>query len=222
MAILVVCPGCTARFTVSDQYAGKTGPCPKCKKPITVPRPQADAVTIHEPERPAAGPVGAKPATVPFRSLDRPVPPIAFVLGGAGALTLLVLAWLLRAVGGGPPPAWLALTTAFLVGIPCAAIGYAALRNREMEAYRGSGLLLRCLACAAVYAALWAVRGLLPADQTREMYQWLYIAPAFLLPGALAALVAFDFEWGTAVAHFSFYVLFTALLRWLSGFQPPL
>ncbi|MFM7108225.1 MAG: hypothetical protein ACKOZU_06440 [Planctomycetaceae bacterium] len=219
MAILVVCPGCTSRFTVSDQYAGKTGPCPKCKKPITVPRPQADAVTIHEPERPTAAAPGSRPATVPFRSLDRPVPPLAFALGGAGAVMLLVAAWLVGALGGGPPT-WLALVTAFLVGIPCAAIGYAALRNREMEAYRGSSLLLRCTACAAVYAALWAVRGFLPDDAVREMWQWLVIAPAFALPGALAAVVAFDLDWSTATAHFSFYVLFTSLLRWLAGLPP--
>lgn len=220
MAILVVCPGCTSRFSVSDQYAGKTGPCPKCKKPITVPK--GEAVTIHEPERAKAAAPGARPATVPFQSLDRPVPPLAFALGGAGAVLLVVLAWLVGALGGGPPPAWLALATAFLVGIPCAAIGYAALRNREMEAYRGSALLWRCAACAAVYAALWAVRGFLPPDATREMWQWTYIAPAFILPGALAALVAFDLDWGLAATHFSFYVLFTGLLRWLSGFQPPL
>ena len=121
---------------------------------------------------------------------------------------------------GGPPPAWLALTTAFIVAIPCAAIGYAALRNRELAAYAGSSLAVRCLACAAVYAALWAVRGLLPADMTREMWQWLAIGPAFVLPGALAALVAFDLDWGAAAAHFSFYVLFTALLRGLAGLPP--
>jgi len=36
----------------------------------------------------------------------------------------------------------------------------------------------------------------------------------------LAALAAFDRDWGTAVAHFSLYVMFTALLRWLAGFMP--
>jgi hypothetical protein len=222
MAILVVCPSCTSRFTVSDQFAGRTGPCPKCKKPITVPKPEAAAVTIHEPDRGAAATAGGRSVTVPFRSLDRPVPPLAFVIGGVGAVVVLMAAWLVRVGGGGPPPAWLSLATAFAVGVPIAAIGYAALRNREMEAYRGSALLVRCLACAAVYAALWAVRGLMPADATKEMWQWIYIGPAFVLPGALAALAAFDLDWGEAAAHFSFYVLFTALLRMVAGIQPPL
>ncbi len=220
MAILVVCPGCTSRFTVSDQFAGRTGPCPKCKKSITIPKPEAPAVTIHEPERPAAAGPGGKPLTVPFKSLDRPVSPLAFALGGAGAAAILLGAWLFKATTGGLPPPWLMLTTAFVVALPCAAIGYAALRNRELEAFTGRGLWLRCLACAAVYAALWWVRGQLPAEATSEMWQWLYIAPAFVLPGALAALVAFELDWGTAAAHFSFYVLFTALLRWLVGLTP--
>lgn len=221
MAILVVCPGCTARFSVSDQFAGRTGPCPKCKKPITIPK--AEAVTVHEPELPASLAPGGKSLAVPFTSLDRPVGPLAFVAGGIGALALLLAAWVVPRLTGGPPPAWLALAVAFAVGVPCAAIGYAALRNRELEAYRGSALLLRCLACAAVYAGLWAVRSaFLGPEATQFMWQWLFIAPAFLLPGALAALVAFDLDWGEAAAHFSFYVVFTALLRWLSGIQPPL
>lgn len=219
MAILVVCPGCTSRFTVSDQFAGRTGPCPKCKKPITVPRPEAQAVTIHEPT-PAGTAPGGRSVTVPFESLDRPVSPLAFAIGGAGAAMLLLGAWLLPGIAGGQPPAWVLLTAAFLVGIPCAGIGYAALRNREMAAYTGAAFWLRCLACAAVYALLWGVRGLLPADATREMWQWFAVGPPFVLAGALAALAAFDLDWGTAAAHFSFYVLFTSLLRWLTGLPP--
>ena len=38
MPISVVCPGCKARFNVSDKFAGKKGPCPKCKTVLTVPR----------------------------------------------------------------------------------------------------------------------------------------------------------------------------------------
>ena len=43
MAIAVLCPGCKSQFTVSDQYAGRTGPCPKCKKSITIPAVSAAA-----------------------------------------------------------------------------------------------------------------------------------------------------------------------------------
>jgi hypothetical protein len=71
-----------------------------------------------------------------------------------------------------------------------------------------------------VYAGLWCLKGFLPEDATREMWQWLYVAPIFFGIGGLASLAAFDLDWGAAVAHFSLYVLVTATLRWLAGFPP--
>jgi predicted Zn finger-like uncharacterized protein len=39
MPIRIECPSCQARFTVSDEAAGRRGRCPKCKGEITVPTP---------------------------------------------------------------------------------------------------------------------------------------------------------------------------------------
>lgn len=36
MAIDVVCENCKTKFQVSNKYAGKEGPCPKCKNNIVV------------------------------------------------------------------------------------------------------------------------------------------------------------------------------------------
>jgi hypothetical protein len=99
-------------------------------------------------------------------------------------------------------------------------LGYIAVRDRELEPFSGTPFLLRSLACAAVYAGLWGVKGMLPPEATAEMWQWVYLAPMFVVSGALAALVAFELEWGSAVAHFSLYAMFTALLRWLLGLPP--
>lgn len=49
MSIRVTCPGCHARFNVSDQFAGKSGPCPKCKMTIQIPD-KAEEVVVHAPE----------------------------------------------------------------------------------------------------------------------------------------------------------------------------
>lgn len=43
MPIQVTCPGCKATFSVSEKFAGKQGPCPKCKAPIQVPKVAAAA-----------------------------------------------------------------------------------------------------------------------------------------------------------------------------------
>jgi hypothetical protein len=80
--------------------------------------------------------------------------------------------------------------------------------------------LVRAVICGVVYALLWGVKGFLPPDMTTDMWQWVFLAPPFLVAGALAALATLDLDWGTGVAHYSLYVMFTALLRWLAGFMP--
>jgi hypothetical protein len=217
MASPVICPGCTSRFTVSDKFAGMTGPCPKCKRPIKIP-----AITIHEPEAPRAssGGTGRVP-TAPLPRFDRPVPQSAILASGAGAVALLVAAWLVGlVVKPGDLPAWLLLGLAFVVAVPCVMLGYEAIRDRDLEPYRGRPFLIRSLGCAAIYAGLWALKGLLPPEATSEMWQWTYLGPMFGAAGAIAALATLDVEWGPAVALFGFYAMFTVLLRWLMGMPP--
>jgi hypothetical protein len=220
MAIPVVCPGCKSTFTVSDKFAGRTGPCPKCKKPITIPAAPVQ-VTIHAPDEAAAS-VPGRITTTPIEFVEQPVPKTAFIAAAVGAVVLMLLALLSRVVWGGPglAPTWLLAIVGCLVAPPCAWLGYEIVRDRNLEAYRGRTLLVRSLICGAVYAALWAVKGLLPADLTAEMWAWIYLGPPFFFAGALAALAAFDLDWGTGVGHYSLYVMFTALLRWLAGFMP--
>jgi len=221
MPIPVVCPGCKSRFTVSDQFAGRTGPCPKCKKPITVPANVVKAVTIHEPEPAAASSAGGRAPLAPIRRLDQPISAIALTATVAAAALAMVLAWLFRvAFAPAPIPPWILAAGGFLVALPCAALGYVGVRDRELEPYHGRGYLVRSLACAAVYAGLWCARGLLPAEQTAEMWNWLYLGPLFFIPGVIAAMASFDLDQGRAIAHFSLYAMFTALLRWLAGLSP--
>jgi hypothetical protein len=222
MPIVVVCTSCKSRFTVSDQYAGRTGPCPKCKKPITIPKPE-QAVVIHEPEPAGAGQPrgGPRVSTKPLPSRDKPVAVgrISAVAGGFAAA--LAASWIAgRVFGQAGPPVPLVFAAAFAMALPCALVGYAMVRDRELEPYRGSAILIRAAACAAVYAALWGVRSLLPVEATSEMYQWFFIAPIFVAAGGLAALVAFELDWGPAVAHYGFYVIVTATMRWLAGLPP--
>jgi hypothetical protein len=222
MAIIVLCPGCRSRFTVSDQFAGKTGPCPKCKRSITIPQGSNAGVTIHEPEPARGGPPGSLPPTIPFRRVEERVTPLTWGLIAAGTVAMLAGSWLLgRWLPSGSTTLQALLAAGgYLVAVPCVALGYAAIRDRELEPYRGWSFLARVLICAAVYGSLWIVKGLLPPDATREMWQWLYLGPLFFLPGTLAAYATLDFDWGPAAVHFSLFVLITALLRWLAGLPP--
>ena len=220
MAIKVICPGCRATFTVSDKFAGRTGPCPKCKKPITVPSDAVKEVTIHAPEEEAVR--SGRGPTAPIVFVEQPTSRAALIAVGVGAVAAMLLAFLSRSAWGGPgqAPLWLLAATACIVGPPFAWLGYEIVRDRDLESYRGRTLLFRSAICGTVYAALWMVKGFLPPDLTSEMWPWVYLGPPFFMAGGLAALAAFDLDWGTSVAHYSLYVMFTALLRWLAGFSP--
>jgi len=227
MPIPVICPGCKARFNVSDQFAGRTGPCPKCKAPIQIPKPAAQSVTIHEPDAPVASSAGTGRApTAPIKRRDQPVRISALGLAAGGALVCMWVAAILPRIfpptesGATTIPAWLLLGGAVLVALPSVMLGYAAVRNRELEPWRGWEFAKRAVACAVVYTLLWGARGLLPAEQTGEMWNWLYLGPLFVAAGSLAAFASLDLDWGNAAAHFSFYVLLSALLRWLAGLLP--
>jgi prepilin-type processing-associated H-X9-DG protein len=55
MPIPFTCPHCGLETTVADQYAGQTGPCSRCGKPITVPgTPTAPGMPFSPPPKPAS------------------------------------------------------------------------------------------------------------------------------------------------------------------------
>lgn len=70
MPILVTCPGCKAQFNVSEKFAGKTGPCPKCKAPIKIPAATATPAT------PAAAATSAGAAASPTKPPAGPPPAV--------------------------------------------------------------------------------------------------------------------------------------------------
>src|SRR5436309_15287527 len=59
MPINFNCPNCHKPLRVKDELAGKKGPCPHCKKLVTVPKPAAAPSTPLP--KPAAGPQAAAP-----------------------------------------------------------------------------------------------------------------------------------------------------------------
>lgn len=213
MAISVVCPGCKARFNVSDKYAGKKGPCPKCKVVITIPEVKHEEVKIHVPEEFAGAGKDTKgrPVLKPIPREETKLQPV--VLAGiiGAVLTVLLVAIALR---GLQDKAAILVAGLLLISPPLAMGGYSFLRDDELEPYRGRELWIRAVICGMAYAMLWGAYVIARSmfGLTGDMWEWLYVAPIFVCLGAGVAFASFDLDFGSAALHYGFYLLVTVLL----------
>lgn len=220
MSILVICPGCNTRFKVNDKFAGKQGPCPKCKVVIKIPSP--DEVQIHVPEEFAAAGTDSKgqPTAKPIARREARVQPIVAALVGAGAVVVLTTAWLLADVLA---QHMLLLGAGLLaISVPLAVGGYLLMRDDELEPYRGRALWMRGALCGVAYCALWGLFAVLPIPDmvVGNPWNWLFVGPPFVAVGGLAALALLDFDFLTGCLHYGFFLLVTLLLRFVVGLPP--
>ncbi|MGD9645081.1 MAG: hypothetical protein AB7U73_05170, partial [Pirellulales bacterium] len=142
MPIAVICPGCRAQFRVSEKFAGKEGPCPKCKAKITIPL--VDEVKIHAPEEATSTAAGGKATTAagaprPVARTKRELKTLPALVVGGALVIVVIVAWLGGPFIQGNPSVRVA--GLLLVSFPLAMAGYAVLRDDELEPYRGRELL---------------------------------------------------------------------------------
>lgn len=223
MPIQVTCPSCLKRFQVSEKFAGQTGPCPACKKPITIPK--SDDVVIHAPDD-ALGPKDAKgrPVLKTVRSSDAVFNPMVAGIVGVVVVVLIGAAVVLR----GDPQTASSLPVlaigAVLLGPLVAWAGYTFLRELELEPYSGTTLLLRCLGCGVGFAAGWLVFWILAAQlggswTLGEMnpLQLVFVTAVSVGIAAFAAFVALDLDPTNAAIHAAMYFGCAVLLRLAMG-----
>lgn len=221
MPISVVCPGCKARFGVNEKFAGKQGPCPKCKAVIKIPL-ATEEVKIHAPE--PEGPVDSK-----GRSVLKPVLREAVVFSPVLALAIVgaTLAVFVAAFAGrnfsstGQLPLWAAGLLLPAVAAPIAVGGYSILREAELEPYRGRPLWLRALLCGLVYSVLWGAFYLvylyLPGLFGGH-FVWLFVIPPMLGVGTAAAYSLLDLDFGAAALHYTMFLIVSILLGLAAGY----
>jgi hypothetical protein len=219
MPISVVCPGCHKRFSVSEKFAGKKGPCPKCKTVIKVPD-KSDEVVVHTPDQ--FGPKG-----VSGRAVLKPIAraevkfsiPWAIAIAAA-FIILLIGAWVLRSPEGNVPTIVLALG-AVLLAPPLVFAGYTFLRDDELEPHRGKGLLLRVAICSVVYAGLWGgitlIANYLFEGEAVEVYHMVWIVPFMVGIGGFASFASLDLDFLMASVHYGLYLVLTIALRLIMG-----
>ena len=146
MSIRVTCPGCHKRFNVSEKFAGKTGPCPKCKTPMDIPALE-DKVVIHETVKGATDSKGKK-ISDPIKREETKISTTSIVISVAACLLIPMIAWVLGKTLGYEDqdgvfrqPMWLLGLGAVLLAGPVVWAGYTFLRNQELEPYRGMALV---------------------------------------------------------------------------------
>ncbi len=221
MPISVTCPGCLSRFTVSDKYAGKKGPCPKCKKDLIVPD-KSQEVVIQVPE---IGPKDSKGVAVlkPLKRAEFKLSTREMIV--AAVLAVLSLGFAIFARGFAEPPTFLLAFGLFALAFPLAWVGYSFFHDDELEEYSGKERLARVGVCALIFAITWGLYWFLAyymgnktlADVDPVQFA-IYLGIMFVV-GSLGSLVAMDLDFGQALLHYAMYFAVTFLLAMLAGVQ---
>ena len=216
MPINIVCTGCKKRFSVSEKFAGKEGPCPNCKTLIKVPE-KEEEVTVHAPEGAGLKDSEGRAVVAPILREETKFSLKVAIGVGVGVLVIFVLAFFLR--GEEPPHAAVLALGALALGPALAFGGYTFLHNDELEPYRGQELLVRVLACGAAYAFLWGVYWWIQSTLEIEFTatSMVYVLPPFLLAGGFAALASLEFDFLMGILHYALYLLVTALLCFIAN-----
>lgn len=228
MPIPVICPGCKAAFQVSDKFAGKKGPCPKCKTVITIPEASPEIV-IHAPKPEGPTDSTGRPVFMPILREETVLSQTTIVALVAAVVTVLLVAIVVGLATKGNPPTFLLILGAVGLAPPLSLAGYAMLRDQESVPYRGQTLWLRIAITSVVYVVLWGIYRWIGAmwvthPPPYELYSLLFIVPIMLGIGGLAAYASFDLEFGTAALHYGLYLAATVILSMLAGVNwlPPM
>ena len=218
MAIPVTCPSCLKRFNVSDKFAGKSGPCPNCKKKIRIPE-KSEVVVIHAPDD--AAPKDSKGRSI-LKPIRRTEVNLSMPVILATSLSTVVVFGIALGIGlsGGAPTALFAIG-ALLLAAPLVFVGYWFLHDDELGSYRGRELLIRCGVCSTVFACLWGLYAYLPGyltgDAEIDGLQIAMLLPIMLAVGTIASVLVFELEVLQGLLLYAFYLAITLILAWLAA-----
>lgn len=183
---------------------------------------KAEEVTVHAPEAFSSGGRSktGKLITKPIARTNAKWHPVTAAAIVATALVVLAVTW----VGGdrGLFNSWIASTLGLVLVAPALVVAaYEVLRDDELEPYRGKALYLRASVCSLAYVVLWGVFALLASRGliTGELWNWMFVVPAFVLVGGGMAWATLDLEFGDAMFHYGFFLLVTVVLRWAAGMK---
>ncbi len=187
---------------------------------IVIPK-KEEEVVIHAPEQFVSGgrSISGKLLAKPISRKDAKLRPAALAAVAGISLGVLLLAWIGGRIGLFRDNYLLPGLGLLFVSPVIVIAGYQFLvSNDELETYQGKMLWLRAGICSLVYVLLWGVFSYAaPKVITEEIWTWLLLAPPLLFTGSLACHACLDFELGTGLLHYSFYIFVTVVLRAAAG-----
>ena len=222
MAIRVTCPKCHTRFNVSDKFAGKEGPCPKCKTKIKVPD-KTEEVVIAAP--PVSGPKDSQGRSVlkPIKRRETILSTVQLVLIGTTIVGFLAISFLMRTMipERADFPIWLLGVSALIIAIPLVYVGYAFLRNQELDFFVGLELWGRVGICSAIYAITWIAMPIayFAFNNHYEVGSYVIAGVIMLGIGGVAGMYCFDLDYFMGSVHYGLYLGVCLLGRWLAGLE---
>ncbi len=220
MPIRVTCTRCHTRFNVSEKFAGKEGPCPKCKAKIRVPD-KAEEVVIAAPK--TAGPVNSQGQSVlkPLRRKETKLSRFQLTLIAVSIIGFLVIAFVMQIMipDKNRFPIWLLGASAFLVAPPLIFVAYAFLREQDLEPFARSELWARVAICTVVYALTWIAMPLaaFAFNDSYEVGSYVIAGIAMLGIGGVTGMLCFDLDYFMGSVHYGLYMGICLLGRWLAG-----
>ncbi|MCL2305789.1 MAG: hypothetical protein FWC43_10640 [Planctomycetaceae bacterium] len=215
MSISVVCPGCFKRFQVSEQFAGKKGPCPNCKTIIEIPKEQ---VIVHAPDEIVSGGKTIKKRTIltPLARLNIEYQLKDLLLVSGGSLAVFLLATLLGRFGLGSNV--LGFLGLLLIAFPLVFFGQRLLKDADDLLFvEVSAVLRKCAICSGAYVFLWVCFELLAKYmEVGGVFIAIYLVP-FALFSFFVAHIVFDFDFAKGLFHYLVFFIPVVLLRGLLG-----
>ncbi len=210
MAIDVICPGCHKRFQVSDQFAGKKGPCPACKTMIEIPKLE-DVVVIHERERTASG-VPAKLDSIRRKSTTAGKAELVLATGTLIGGLVLTMVGRIQLAEVDPNPAFLIkLLAGGLLGISSSVLGHIVLRGQDDGSVYDRKTILVSSAVGLAYTVAWRLQVLisdvvLVQDGNIILPGVVILAIAFTVISTFLPMFVFEFEFQEGLIHVALFI----------------
>ena len=221
MSIRVTCNKCHTRFNVSEKFAGKEGPCPKCKAKIRVPMP-TEEVRIEAPKQKGPTDTEGRAIVDPLLRKDTVLSSVQITMLVAGLIGFLALSFGMRFVVSdwNTTFGWIVLGVgALVVALPLLFVAYHIIRDNELEPFSGLDLWKRIGICSVVFAATWLA---LPAaayafDGEYFSGSLVLASVAMFAAGTVASLGCFEFDWLLGCVLFGLYFAVAIVARMLAG-----